>query len=27
MGENAQQRAHNLLWTKVIGDYEKLLGL
>jgi phosphatidylinositol alpha-1,6-mannosyltransferase len=27
MGENAQQRAQNLLWTKVIGDYEKLLGL
>ena len=27
MGENAQQRAQSLLWTKVIDEYEKLLGL
>ena len=27
MGKHAQQRAQNLLWTKVICDYEKLLGL
>jgi len=27
MGENAQQRAQSLLWTKVICNYEKLLGL
>jgi phosphatidylinositol alpha-1,6-mannosyltransferase len=27
MGESAQQRAQNLLWSKVICDYEKLLGL
>lgn len=27
MGAHAQQRAQNLLWTKVIGNYEELLGL
>ena len=27
MGEKAQQRAQSLLWTNVICDYEKLLGL